>query len=210
MSFIPLDFESLKKLNLNFDSKFNLIREYAKENNVPIIQDEGLSFLESIIRIKKPKKILEIGTAIGYSASRMALVSNSDVTTIERDINMYNEALKNIKLLNLENNINVIFKDALEIENELDGMTFDLIFIDAAKGQSIKFFEKFSKYLSGDGIIITDNMNFHGLLNTEIKSRNLKQLVRKIKEYHTFLENNLEFNTSIYNLGDGIALSIKK
>jgi predicted O-methyltransferase YrrM len=197
-------------LNLKFNDYVEGMREYAKENSVPIIQDEGLAFLKAIVKLYKPKKILEVGCAIGYSSSMMCLYSNAEIYTIERDPLMYEEACKNIKALGLEDKIHIIFKDALEIENELDGLEFDMIFIDAAKGQYTKFFEKFSPLLKDKGIIVTDNMLFHGLLDQEIQNRNLRQLVNKLKKYHTFLLENEEYDTSIYDLGDGMALSIKK
>lgn len=197
-------------LNLKFNDYIISMREYAKENNVPIIQDEGLAFLKAIVKLYKPKKILEIGCAIGYSSSMMSIYSGASVVTVERDPKMYEEASKNIKALGLEDKIKIIFKDALLIEDELKTEEFDMIFIDAAKGQYTKFFEKFSPYLKDKGIIVTDNMLFHGLLDTEIKNRNLRQLVTKLKKYHTFLLENEEYDTSIYDLGDGMALSIKK
>ncbi len=197
-------------LNLKFNDYILEMRKYAKENNVPIIQDEGLAFLKAIVKLYKPKKILEIGCAIGYSASMMSLYSGASITTIERDPKMYEEASKNVKALGLEDKINIIFKDALLIEEELENQEFDMIFIDAAKGQYIKFFEKFSPFLKSKGIIVTDNMLFHGLLDQEIQNRNLRQLVNKLKKYHTFLLENEDYDTSIYDLGDGMALSIKK
>lgn len=204
------DAERNQLLNLKFSPYIEQMREYAKENNVPIIQDEGLAFLKAIVKLYKPKRILEVGCAIGYSSSMMNLYSNAEVWTIERDPKMYEEATKNIKELGLEDKIHIIFKDALEIENELDSLKFDMIFIDAAKGQYTKFFQKFTPLLEEKGIVVTDNMLFHGLLDQEIQNRNLRQLVTKLKKYHDFLLNNEDYDTSIYDLGDGMALSIKK
>lgn len=199
-------------LNLSFSPKLEEMRIYARNNNVPIIQDEGLAFLKAIVKLYKPKNILEIGTAIGYSSSLMSIYSGADVYTIERDEVMHNEAIKNISDLNLSDKVHVIFKDALEITNELDDLKFDMIFIDAAKGQYTNFFNNFSPLLNDKGIIVTDNMLFHGFLNNkeEIKSRSLRSLMRKLQNYHDFLLNNEDYDTSIYNLGDGMALSIKK
>lgn len=191
----------------------NLIKEmevYAEEKNIPIMQKKGIDFLCKIISKSNSKNILEIGTAIGYSAIKMALVNDDiNVTSIERDQDRYILALKNIKKAKLDKRINVIFTDALDIE--LSGK-YDLIFIDAAKGQYIKFFEKFKKNLNPGGVIISDNLSFHGLVEqkTRIESRNLRQLVGKIKKYIEFLENNKEFKTKFYKIGDGIAVSIKK
>ena len=180
---------------------------YAKENNVPIIQKEGLNFLIEYIKQNNVKTILEIGTAIGYSSINMALVSDDiQITTIERNEKMYKQAIKNIKDFNLENRINVIYGDALD--TVVQGK-YDLIFIDAAKAQYIKFFEKYKQNLQMNGTIITDNLNFHGLAlhPEEIHSKNLKALVRKINNYKDFLINNKEFQTVFYEIGDGIAVS---
>ena len=187
------------------------IEEYAVDNNVPIMTKEGITFLTEYIKKHKVKKILEIGAAIGYSAIKMALVDEEiEITTVERDEKRYLEAVKNIKKLHLENRINLIYKDAFDLKIE---DTYDLIFIDAAKAQNIKFFEMFSKYLNPKGTIITDNMNFHGLVDkdpSDIKSRNLRALVRKLKDYATFLKENKKYETEFLDIGDGIAISIPR
>ena len=184
------------------------MKEYALENNVPIMTEGGIDYLMKYIKKNNIKRILEVGTAIGYSAIMMCSCGDDIVvTTIERDEKRYLEALKNIKKANLEDRIDLIYKDALDVNlNE----KYDLIFIDAAKAQNRNFFERFKKNLEKDGTIITDNMNFHGLVNKDlesIESRNLRQLVRKVKEYKEFLENNKEFSTEFFDVGDGIAVS---
>lgn len=187
------------------------IKEYANENNVPIMVEEGISFLTNYVLKKHVENVLEIGTAIGYSAIMMALVNpNIKVTSIERDEKRYLEALKNVKSLGLENRITLIYNDAFNVK--LDEK-FDLIFIDAAKGQNIRFFEHFEHNLVPGGSIITDNLKFHGLVEKkeeEIKSRNLRGLVRKIKDYITYLKNNTRYETEFFDVGDGISVSVKK
>lgn len=186
------------------------LEKYAKENKVPIIQQDGLNFIINYIKENKVKNILEIGTAIGYSAINMALTSKDiKITTIERNEKMYAEARKNIRKFELEKRITLVLKDALDIE--VKGK-YDLIFIDAAKAQYIKFFEKFKHNLTKDGVIITDNLNFHGLTkNPEtIQSKNLRALVTKINKYKEFLKNNKEFKTTFYQIGDGITVSKRK
>lgn len=184
------------------------MKEFAKDNNVPIMQEDGINYLTTFIIKHKITSILEVGTAIGYSAILMVLTNkNVKVTTIERDENRYLEALRNVKKLGLEDRITLIFKDAKDVT--LDD-NFDLIFIDAAKGQNKAFFEKFSFNLNPKGFIITDNMNFHGLVledEANIPSRNLRGLIHKIKAYKVFLEDNEEFVTQFYDVGDGIAVS---
>lgn len=183
------------------------LEEYAKKNNVPIMLKDGIEFLTNYIEENNVKTVLEIGSAIGYSAIRMALVDKDiKVTTLERDIIRFNEAVKNIKEFNLENQIEIINADALEYNTDKQ---FDLIFIDAAKAQYIKFFEKYKVNLKQDGTIISDNLDFHGLVkNPELTSnRNTKQLVRKINTYIEFLKENKEFKTEFISLGDGIGIS---
>ena len=119
------------------------MEEYAKENNVPIIQKDSIIYIMKYIKAHNIKNILEIGSAIGYSAILMASADNDiNVTTIERDETRYMECLKNIKKCNLDKKISVVYQDALEV-NLSDENKYDLIFIDAAKAQNIKFFEKF-------------------------------------------------------------------
>ena len=185
------------------------MENYAKVNNVPIMESDGIEFLTNYIRENNIKNILEVGTAIGYSAIRMALISEDIyVTTIERDKVRYDEAIKNIEAFNLNDRINVIFGDALEVE--VTGK-YDLIFIDAAKSQSIKFFNKYEVLLNDNGTIITDNINFHGLTFSKerIESRNLRQMIRKIHEYLDFLEENKTYKTEYVNIGDGLTISKK-
>ncbi len=186
------------------------IEEYARVNNVPIMLKDGIEFLTNYIKENNIKHILEIGSAIGYSAIKMALVDDDiKVTTIERDKVRYDIALKNIDDFNLNNRINIILGDALEIDID---EKFDLIFIDAAKSQYIKFFEKFDKNLISGGKIVTDNLSFHGLVEDDSKTnnRNTKQLVRKIRNYIDYLKKNENYETKFYELGDGVAISIKK
>ena len=187
------------------------IKEYARKENIPIMQDDGIEFLTSFIEKKGAKNILEIGTAIAYSAIMMALVNpNIHVTTIERDEERYLEALKNIKKFELENRITLIYNDALNVEFDEE---FDLIFIDAAKGKNQDFFNHFEKNLKSDGFIITDNMGFHGYVEMneeDIPSKNIQGIVRKIKDYIYFLENNMQYKTIIYKIGDGIAVTERR
>lgn len=188
--------------------EIKVMKEYAKENNVPIMLDDGINFLTTFIIKHQIKNVLEVGTAIGYSAIMMVLSSpNVKITSIERDRERYLEAVKNVKKFDLEDRITLIYNDAelVELKDQ-----YDLIFIDAAKGKNRAFFEKFSKNLVKEGYIVTDNINFHGYVNkdeSEIKTRNLRGLVRKIKEYITFLKNNSEFHTDFYEVGDGITVS---
>ena len=187
------------------------MEEYAKEHNVPIIEKDSIAFIMKFIKANDVKDILEIGSAIGYSSILMASVKDDvKVTTIERDEVRYMECLKNVKKCGLEDRINVVYQDALEVN--LSNVSYDLIFIDAAKGQYTKFFEKYKYFLRPGGVIITDNLKFHGHVGNRdnIASRNLKQLVGKIENYIDFLKENEEFETKFYDVGDGLSVSIRK
>ena len=201
---------TVKSNTLSFDEYLLQMREYAVENHVPVIKDDGLVLLSQIIKMSKTKEVLEIGTAIGYSAICMSKLC-CNVTTIERDQDMYDEAMKNIKNTN-SNSINVIFGDALEQFDNLKNKKFDLIFIDAAKGQYKKFFEIYTPLLNDNGIVVCDNMIFHNSVNmdTSEMSRSLRGLVNKLKMFTEYLIDNKDFDTTIYEIGDGMAVSIKK
>lgn len=180
---------------------------YARAYNVPIMEKEGIQFLTSLIRENQIKSILEIGSAIGYSAIQMALIDPEiRITTIERDEIRYQEAVKNIEKAGLKNRITILFMDAFSASFET---SFDMVFIDAAKSQYTKFFEKFKQNLNENGIIVTDNLKFHGLVGhaEEIKSKNLRSMVRKIQNYLQFLNENEEFHTTFYEIGDGVGVS---
>ena len=186
------------------------MEKYADEKGIPIMEKDGIQFLTEFIKLNKVKNILEIGSAIGYSAIRMAL-SDEDVmvTTIERDKDRYIEAVKNVKKIALDSRITLVLADALEFNTDEE---YDLIFIDAAKSQYIKFFEKFSKNLKAKGFIVTDNINFHGLVGDDKSkmSKNLRQLITKLERYVNYLKDNTEFKTRFFEVGDGIAISRRK
>ena len=208
-------FDDLNKLYDN--QKLNELREYGINNDVPIIKNDGLSLLLSVIRLKKAKRVLEVGTAIGYSSIAMAL-DNEDIyiDTIERNEQMYHEANKNIKKVGYESNINVIFDDALLVDTSKFKKEYDIIFIDAAKAQYQKFFEKYIPYLKDDGIVITDNILFHGcveeiVLNESNElSKNVKNMAKKLDVYNNYLNTLDEFKTYYLNIGDGLAITVKK
>ena len=188
------------------------MEEYAQERNVPIIEKKSIAFIMKYIKEHNVKNILEIGTAIGYSAILMASAKeDAFVTTIEKDEERYMEALKNVKACGFDKKVNVVFQDALDV-NLSEDLKYDLIFIDAAKSQNIKFFEKYKYFLKDTGVIITDNLKFHNLVGKkeDITSKNLKGLVGKIENYIEFLKENSEFETKFYDIGDGISVSVRK
>lgn len=186
------------------------LEEYAKINNIPIMQKDGILYLINYIKENNIKNILEIGSAIGYSSIMMASI-NSDIriTTIERDKDRYDLAVFNVKKYNLDKQINIIYGDA--VDTDITGM-YDLIFIDAAKGKNIFFFEKYKNNLVKGGTIITDNLSFHGLVEDSdlVKTKNQRGIVNKIKDFISFLDNNEEFATEYIPVGDKIAISKRR
>lgn len=185
------------------------IELYAKENNIPIMLKDGINYLCNYIKENNIKDILEIGSAIGYSSIMMALVNNDiNIVTIEKDFARYSVALNNINKFNLENRITILNEDALQ--SNID-KKFDLIFIDASKGNNINFFNRYKNNLKDNGVIITDNLSFHGLVEDEskIKTKNQRGIVRKIKLFLDFLDNNTSYLTTYIPVGDKISISRK-
>lgn len=183
------------------------LKEYAKTHQVPIIQEEGLVFLLKTIQEHHCKHILELGSAIGYSAIQMAkLDKDIKIVTIEKKEELYHQAKKNIAQEHLQDQITIHNRNIDDFETD---SLFDFIFVDAAKAQYGKYLEKFKKNLTQGGIFFFDNLAFHGLVkHPELcKSRNTRQLVKKIKK---FVEETLEhpnYSCNYYpDIGDGIMI----
>ena len=191
------------------------MEQYAKEERVPIMELIGIETLLQLLRIQQPKTILEIGTAIGYSAIRMATaVPECSIVTVERDKDRYDKALYFIGKANKQEQIHVLFGDAFEVTEEIQSKApYDMIFIDAAKGQYQKFFELFEPYLSSNGIIISDNVLFKGYVAESeemIETKRIRSLTAKIKKYNEWLMNHPNFYTMILPIGDGIAITKRR
>ena len=188
------------------------LRDYAERNLVPIITKDMERLLYTLCRIKKPKKILEIGTAIGYSAICYAeATAEARITTIEVRERSVHKARANIEKAGYSDRINVIHGKAEEVLPEIDGI-FDIIFIDAAKGQYHKFFELCEKNMSSETLIISDNVLYKGMPcdDSFIDERRNKTISRRMKEYLSFLSNNPALETCLLAIGDGVALSYYK
>ncbi|QSS99050.1 O-methyltransferase [Pontibacillus sp. ALD_SL1] len=189
------------------------IETYANENHVPIMEPLGIEFLQQMIRIKQPARILEIGAAIGYSAIQMAKsYPNCEVVSIERDEQRYNEAVRNITKLGLENRVQVLFGDAFDLADRLKAKgPFDVLFIDAAKGQYQRFFELFTPELESNGMVISDNVLFKGFVADDpADGSNIAKIARKIRTYNEWLVQHPEYQTTIVPVGDGVAISVKR
>jgi predicted O-methyltransferase YrrM len=187
---------------------------YAREHNVPIMDAIGMEAMLYILQLVQPKRILEIGTAIGYSAIRMAqALPNTSVVTIERDAERYDKALFYIERTKLQERIHAVLGDALEVRSEIERYApFDAIFIDAAKGQYQRFFDLYSPLLNDGGVMMTDNVLFKGLVasNEPIENKRIRPLVEKIRQYNEWLIGREDYDTIILPIGDGIAISRKR
>lgn len=186
------------------------IKTYARKNSVPIMQEDGIEFMLQYIKEHNVKKVLEIGTAIGYSTIKFAKAREDIlVTSIEIDIDRHIQARQNVADCGLSDRISLINGDAMTVELE---DKFDLIFIDAAKAQYIKFFEKYKNNLTEDGVIFSDNLSFHGMVEDLSLTHNYStiKLVKKIRKYVEFLKQNQEFETTFYSLGDGVSISKRR
>jgi predicted O-methyltransferase YrrM len=203
----------IEELIQNRSDLLEEMEQYAKAHHVPIMELSGIETILQILRIAQPKQILEVGTAIGYSALRMATVlPETNIVTIERDSERYTVAEEFIKRANKEHQISIIKGDALEVEALIEKFgRFDAIFIDAAKGQYKKFFEIYSRYLGDKGIIITDNVLFKGLVCEDtIESKRVRSMVTKIKDFNKWLMKHAEYDSVIIPVGDGVAISKKR
>ncbi|CEI83844.1 MULTISPECIES: O-methyltransferase [Oceanobacillus] len=192
----------------------DVLEKYAEINHVPIINRSSMHMINLILKMKQPEKILEVGTAIGYSALRMLEgASKANIVTIEKDANRYQEAITNIKEQKRDNQIEVIFGDAAEVMQELaeKKLQYDVIFIDAAKGQYQVYFDLADKMLMPGGVLITDNVLFRGMVfsNEEVPKK-YKTLVRKLRSYNEMLVNHPDYHTSIIPMDDGVSISYKK
>lgn len=188
------------------------LEDYAIKEHVPIVQKEVASFLKFMVTIQKPKKILELGTAIGYSSILMNIASNGNciITTIEREKNMIDVAKKNFLDYGFENKIKILEGDCLEILPTLEEK-YDLIFMDAGKGHYNDFFPYCLKLLEDKGIIIADNVLFRGMVaNDELVQKRKITIVKRMRNYLDLINNNNELITSVIPIGDGIAITTRR
>ena len=186
------------------------LEEYAKVNAVPISQPESIRLTEILLKLKNPDRILEIGSAIGYSAIKMALASNAQITTIELSEEMADKAEENIERMGLSHRIKVLRGDASQVIKTLD-TEFDVIFMDAAKGHYMDFFNECDRLIKKGGLLISDNVLYKGMTATDdLVVRRKITIVRRLRAYLEMLKENKDYSTAIIPIGDGVALSIKE
>ena len=193
----------------NSEGQISEMERYAKENKVPISQPETIKLIELLIKIGDVKRVLEIGTAIGYSAIRMASAGDTVVDTIEISEDMAKVARKNIKEAGLSDKINLYEGDARDVLKSLDAK-YDLVFIDAAKAQYNEYFEHGMRMLNKGGMIISDNILYKGMTATdELLLHRKITIVKRLRNYVDMLCSHPLLETDILPIGDGVALSVR-
>lgn len=203
--------EYLRKTIKGTEGLLKELEEYAEANHIPIIEPEVSRLLVVLGKIIKPARILEIGTAIGYSALLLSSVlqPGGRLDTIDRYESMIEKARENIKKAGKEDIISIIAGDALEVLRCLD-KRYDLIFLDAAKGQYIEFLPDCLRMLNRGGVLVSDNVLYKGMVaNDELVVRRKKTIVKRMRDYLDTLCGNEELETSIIPIGDGVAVSYK-
>lgn len=202
----------IRSLSSTKDSRLLELEKYAKEKHVPIIEAEVANFLNVIVSLQKPKRILELGTAIGYSSIIMNLAyRDAKIITLEKNKEMVEIAEKNIMDFDFNDSINVVQCDAYEYLLDCDEK-FDMIFIDAAKGQYLKYFEESMKLINDKGIIVCDNVLFKGMVCDEeaLTKRHRKiTIVKRLNEFLEYISKLEEYKTSIIPIDDGMSISYK-
>lgn len=188
--------------------EFNKIKEFALERHIPIIMDDTLEKIKEVLENEKPKRILEIGTAVGYSASCFARYTNDDciIDTIEIDEERYKEAIQNVKLIGVEEKINLIYGNAVEILPTLEN-TYDIVFIDAAKSKYEIFLDEAIKHSKIGTLILADNILYKGYVMSDYNKHKQRTAVRHLREYIKLVTENLKLETEILEIGDGLAIT---
>lgn len=189
---------------------FLALEAYAEEFHVPIVQPEVAQLLQNMVLIHRPKRILEIGTAIGYSASIMAAaMTEGEIVSIEIREDMHLRAKNNLEQFDTKVKFTLMLGDALEVLKQVEGK-FDMIFIDASKGHYHEFWTLCSDKLNTGGLIISDNILYKGMIaNNAWVERRKKTIVKRMRHYLSELCANESFHTAILPMGDGVALSYK-
>ncbi len=187
------------------------IKQKALEDHIPIIMDDTLGVIEKELKENKPKRILEIGTAVGYSAICFSefLQNNGIIDTIEREHSRVTEALDNIKRAEVEDKINIIEGDAVEVLPTLTG-EYDVVFIDASKGKYPFFLKEALRLLAPKGIIFADNVLYKGYVLSDYNKHKQRTAVRNLREFLSELQSNETLETKILEVGDGLAIAKRK
>lgn len=190
------------------EEELKKVKEKALENHIPILMDDTLEKIEEILQEEKPKRILEIGTAVGYSASMFAKSTDEDciIDTIEIDEERAKEAEENIKKIGVAKRINIMVGNAVDILPTLTS-TYDIVFIDAAKGKYPIFLENAIRLIKDGGIILADNILYKGYVMSDYNAHKQRTAVRHLREYIKEITENDKCESEILEIGDGLAIT---
>lgn len=192
------------------DEELEKVKAKALDEHIPIIMDDTLDVIKGILEKESPKRILEIGTAVGYSASMFAKYATSAVIdTIELDEGRYNEAKVNVEKIGVADRINLYLGNAVEILPTLN-FEYDIIFIDANKGKYPVFLQEGIRLVRPEGIIIADNVLYKGYVMSDYNKHKQRTAVRNLREYIAQVTNNPNLETEILEVGDGLAITKRK
>ena len=191
-------------------TELNKIKEKALEEHIPIIMDDTLEVIVNKLKEIEPRKVLEIGTAVGYSAICFSefLSENGIIDTIEREHERVQEAKINIEEVEVQNKINIIEGDAVEVLPTLHEK-YDVVFIDASKGKYPFFLKEALRLLANNGIIFADNVLYKGYVLSDYNKHKQRTAVRNLREFLAELQSNKELETEILEVGDGLAVAKK-
>ena len=184
------------------------VKEKALEDHIPIIMDDTLEVIKKILKDIKPKRVLEVGCAVGYSSSRFAEFTDEDciIDTIEIDEERAKVAIQNIRNIGLENRINIYIGDGVDIIPRLN-FKYDMVFVDAAKSKYSIFLEESLKHMEKGGVILADNVLYKGYVMSDYNKHKQRTAVRHLREYIKEITENPNFKTEILEVGDGLAIS---
>ena len=189
------------------EEEFNKLKENALKRHIPIIMDDTLEKIKEVLKKENPNRILEIGTAVGYSALCFARYSeNAIIDTIEIDEERYNEAIQNLEKIGFKDRINLILGNAVDIIPTLKNK-YDIIFIDAAKSKYSIFLEETLKLINNNGLILADNVLYKGYVMSDYNKHKQRTAVRHLREYIKEISENEKMKTEILDIGDGLAIT---
>ncbi len=188
--------------------EFEIVKKRALENHIPIIMDDTLEKIKEILKEENPTRILEIGTAVGYSASCFAIYTNENciIDTIELDEERAKEAIINVKKIGVDNRINIMIGNAVEILPTLNN-EYDIVFIDAAKSKYSIFLEEGIRLIKNGGLILADNVLYKGYVMSDYNKHKQRTAVRHLREYIKEITENPSLETEILEIGDGLSIT---
>ncbi len=193
----------------NKDMRLQKIEDFARANYIPVMLDQTANLICTMVKLYKPKRILEIGTAIGYSGSIMLLNSEATLVTYEKLQSSFDMAASNFEMMGLSDRVTQKLGDAIDLLQEQEG-EFDFIFLDGPKGQYLSYLPYLDKLLAGGGVLVSDNVLFKGMVAEEIPTPKKHRTIKNnLTSFLNELKNNPNYHNSLFNIGDGVMISIK-